>query len=137
MTRSEAQCEASMFPRTIDVVACIIATLVVSDPLAVAVHVGHIRMSLLIAKITLASGALFGGALLFGSLPLFRSPLLLDGSLALLGGPLLRSSLPGRWRRTVLWDISAANATLIPAIAPAPLSAAVPFLCPARNCKAH
>jgi hypothetical protein len=143
MTRSEAQCEASMFPRTINVVTCIIATLVVSDPLAVTMHVRDLWVSLEIAEIALIASplirlALFGGTLLDLSLPLFRSPLLLNGGLPLLGCPLLRG-LPGRRSRTTRWNISATNVTLVPMIAPAVLLllATIPLLRNARNCKAH
>jgi len=133
MTGSKAQCKASMLPGTIQVVACIITTHVVPDPLAVTMHVRRFRMALLIAKITLASAALVGSLpLLLGSLALFRSPLLLHGSLPLLWSPLLRS-LPSRRCRTTRWNISATDVTLIPMLAPAMLlAAAVPLLRNAR-----
>jgi hypothetical protein len=109
-------------------------------------HVRRFRMALLIAKITLASGALVGSLpLLLGSLALFRSPLLLHGSLPLLWSPLLlRGSLPLLWSpllrglpsrrsRTTRWNISATDVTLIPMLTPAMLlAAAVPLLCNAR-----
>ncbi len=146
MTGSEAQCKAPMLPGTIQVVACIVATHIVPDPLAVTMHVRRFRMALLIAKITLASAALVGSLplllgslpllgsplLLHGSLPLLGSPLLLRGSLPLLGSPLLRG-LPGSRSRTTRWNISAPNMTLIPMLAPAMLlAAAVPLLRNAR-----
>lgn len=151
VTGPEAQCKASVFPGSIQVVACIVTTHIVPDPLAVVMNVGHIWMSLLIAKITLASGTLVGSLpLLLGSLALFRSPLLLYWSLALFGSPLLlhRSlpllgspllrSLPGSRSRTTRRNISATNPTLIPVVSPAMLlAAAVPLLRNARNRKAR
>jgi hypothetical protein len=122
-----------MLPGTILVVACIVATHIVPDPLAVTMHVRRFRMALLVAEITLASAALVGSLpLLLGSLALFRSPLLLRGSLPLFWSPLLRG-LPGSRSRTTRWNISATNTTLIPVVAAAMLlAAAVPLLRNAR-----
>jgi hypothetical protein len=136
MARSEAQGKASMFPGTIHVIASIVTTRIVTDPFAIAVHVRDLWMSLEISKIPLVASPLIAAPLI--RLALFGGALLLHGSLPLFGSPLLRSSLPGRWRRTVRWDISATNATLVPVLlSPTPLSAAVPFLRNTRNCKAH
>ena len=133
MTGSESQCKASMLPRTIHVIASIVTTHIVTNPLAVIMHVRGLWMSLEIAEIALVASPLFSSPLF--SAPLFRLALfggaLLHGSLPLLRSPLLGSSLPGRWRRTVGWDISAANPAVL--AAPAPIS----ILRHAWYCKAH
>ncbi len=131
MTGSEAQGKAPVLEGTIHVVACIVATHVVANPLTVGVYMRGVGMSFSVTEIALLRrrllrsplfwSALFWSALR-GSLPLFRSPLLRS--------PLLRS-LPGSRRRTVGWDISATNPAVLAAPAP------IPILRNARDCKAH
>src|ERR1700676_4949111 len=103
MARSEAQRKASVFPRTIHVIASIVTTHIVPHPLAIGMHMRNFRMPLKIAEIALLTAPLFGSPLLHRrlllhrSLPLFGSALLLlYGSLPLLRSPLLRSCLPSR-----------------------------------------
>ena len=123
MTRPETQGEPSVLPGVIEVIVCIIATLVVANPLAVGMHMRCVRVPFIITEIALLRRRLLSGAL-------FRSALRGSGSLPLFGGPLLRS-LPGGWRGTVGWDISAANPAVL--AAPAPIS----ILRHAWYCKAH
>jgi hypothetical protein len=110
---------------TIHVVVCIVATLVVANPLTVGVYVRDVGMAFSVSEIALLRHRLlcplFWSALR-GSLPLFRGPRFL--------GPLLRS-LARRRRRSVGWDISAADPSVL--AAPAPIL----FLRNARNCKTH
>ena len=134
MTRPEPQRKASMFPWMVQMIAPLVAAHIVTHPLPIAVHMGRIGMSLLVAKIRLAPGALDG------SLPLFGWPLLLDGSLLslpLFRSPLWRSRLPCSRSWTAGWNISAANVALISVFATTSLLPTVAFLRNARNCKTH
>jgi hypothetical protein len=147
MTRSEAQREAPVFPGTVHVIASIITTRVVTNPLAAIMHVRGLGMSLEIAEIALITSPLISAPLSAGALvrlALVRSTLfwrpLLDGRLPLFWSALLRGCLLSRsW--SARRNISATDATLIPvvtsaipAIITAPLPA-VPLLRKARNCK--
>ncbi len=122
MARTETQRKASMFPGMVQMVAPLVADHIVAHPLAIVVHVGRIGMSLLVAKIWLAPGALIR------SLPLFGWPLLLDGSLLglpLFGSPLRWSRLPCSRSWTAGWNISTADVALIPLVAPAVATASL------------
>jgi hypothetical protein len=135
-----------MFPRTIHVIATIVTTGIVTNPLAVTMHVRGLWMALEIAEVALVAliplpliaGPLSARALI--RLTLVLSTLfwraLLNGGLPLFGSALLRGRL--NWSRSTRRDISATDTTLvsapaIPAIIPAPLPA-VPLLRKARNC---
>jgi hypothetical protein len=114
----------------IQMVAPIVATHVVSDPLAAGMNVRSFRMPLKIAKT-----ALISSALLHGSLLLDRGLPLLDWGLPLLRNPLLRSLSScgsGSTRR----NVSTANATLA-TLAAAVTTASLFTLCETRNRKAE
>ncbi len=136
MTGSEAQRKAPVLEGTINVVACIVATLVVANPLTVGVYMRGVGMSFSVTEIALLRRRLLRSPLFWSALfwsALFWSALFwsaLRGSLPLFRGPLLRG-LPGRRRRTVGWDISAADPAVFAAPAP------IPILRNARDCKAH
>jgi len=127
MARSEAQCKATVLPGTIQVVASIVTTHIVTNPLTVTMNVRDIRMAFRIAEIALLCKTLVTLALVsltLVTLALFRLALfggaLLPLSLPLLRSPLLRSSLPSSRRRAVLGNISATDATLFPCCSPPP-----------------
>jgi hypothetical protein len=145
MTGSEAQGKASVLPGTIHVIASIVTTPIVTNPLAVIMHVWNLWMSLEIAEIALIASPLISPplpAITLVRLTLVRSTLfwraLLDGSLPLFGSPLLWGCL--HRSRSTRRNISTTHATLVPvvtpaisAIIPSPLPT-VPLLCKARNC---
>jgi hypothetical protein len=134
-----------MFEGTIHVIASIIATIIVPHPFAVGMHVRDLWMPLKIAEIALIAAPLIAAPLIAAPLlsialirltlvrstlfwrALLDGSLLLNGSLPLLGSPLLWSCL--NRSRSTRRNISPANATLaalIPAVAPAIIPAALP-----------
>lgn len=139
-----------MFERPIDMVACFAATPVVTNPLAIPMHVWSVGVSLEILEFTLVAAplvatALLSNALVSGALlrrPLLSGPLLirhallnrrclLDGRLPLNRRSLLRGCLP-LFRSTLLrsltsvlagtprGNISAADPALVPLVATLP-----------------
>jgi hypothetical protein len=123
VTWSKAQGKASVFERTIYVVASIIATIIVPHPFAIGMHVRSLRMPLKIAETALltASTLLPAAALLRSAL---HGSLLLHRGWPLLRSPLLRSLSSGG-RRSMRRNVPTTNATLvalIPMVASAPLS---------------
>jgi hypothetical protein len=144
-----------VFEGTIYMVASIVTTPIVTHPLAVAMDVRDLWMPLEIAEIALIAAPLVSAPLLSITLirlslvrstlfwrALLDGSLLLNGSLPLLGSPLLWSCLLNRSRSSRRY-ISATNTTLAtlisavtPAIIPAALSA-VPLLRQADKRHAH
>jgi hypothetical protein len=128
-----------MFEGTIHVIASIVTTPIVTNPLAVGMHVRNLWMPLEIAEIALIASPLLSIALIAAPLlsialirlTLVRSTLfwraLLDRSLPLFGSPLLRRCL--NRSRSTRRNVSTANAALtplIPPVTPAIIRAALP-----------